>query len=266
MAGWAKRLASLVVTRAARAGSAIHSVRAVPAAALTDVAAARPAGPIHVHLSEQRAENEACLEAHGLTRPSCWPGTDFSGPDLTAVHATHLVHGGRRPARRRTASTSASVPPPNATSPTASARPGNLVDAGCRLSVGSDSHAVIDLIEEARAVGPDQRLRNERRGRFSVDDLLTMATANGHAALGWPDAGRIEPGARADLVTVRLDTVRTAGHDPEQVAAAVLFGAVAADVNDVICDGRRIVEDGRHLLVPDVARELATAIENAWRA
>ena len=47
-------------------------------------------------------------------------------------------------------------------------------------------------------------------------------------------------GARADLVTVRLDTVRTAGHDDP--AAAVVFAATAADVTDVVVDGRPIVQ------------------------
>jgi cytosine/adenosine deaminase-related metal-dependent hydrolase len=65
---------------------------------------------------------------------------------------------------------------------------------------------------------------------------------------------------------VRLDTVRTAGHDPIQAPAAALFAATAADVNDVICDGRPIVRDGRHLLVPDVAAALSEAVEAAWRS
>jgi cytosine/adenosine deaminase-related metal-dependent hydrolase len=109
------------------------------------------------------------------------------------------------------------------------------------------------------------RLRDERRGQFDADELLTAATAPGHTSLGWPDAGRIEVGARADLVAVRLDTVRTAGHDPHQAAAAVVFTATAADVSDVIVDGRQIVQDGRHLLVGDVSRALTGAIEAAWQ-
>jgi cytosine/adenosine deaminase-related metal-dependent hydrolase len=91
---------------------------------------------------------------------------------------------------------------------------------------------------------------------------FTAATRTGHQALGWPDAGTIEPGARADLVTVRLDTVRTAGFDDP--ATAVLFAAVAADVTDVVVDGRQIVHDGQHLLVDDAAARLAEAIAAVW--
>ena len=42
-----------------------------------------------------------------------------------------------------------------------------------------------------------------------------MATTDGHASLGWPDAGRIDAGALADLTTIGLDSVRTAGTDDE---------------------------------------------------
>ena len=68
---------------------------------------------------------------------------------------------------------------------------------------------------------------------------------------------------RADLVTVRLDTVRTAGYDDP--VAAVLFAATAADVTDVMVDGRPIVHNGRHQLVEDVPGALASAIEAVWK-
>jgi len=115
-----------------------------------------------------------------------------------------------------------------------------LADAGSPLSLGSDSHAVIDLFEEARAVELDERLATQRRGWFSPGELLAAAT--NHGALGWRDAGALVPGHRADLVAVRLDSVRTAGADPAQA----VFAATAADVTHVVVDGRTIVADGRH--------------------
>jgi cytosine/adenosine deaminase-related metal-dependent hydrolase len=63
-------------------------------------------------------------------------------------------------------------------------------------------------------------------------------------------------------VTIRLETVRAAGFDDP--AAAAVFAGTAADVTDVIVDGRPIVADGRHLLIPDVPRALAEAITKAW--
>ena len=83
--------------------------------------------------------------------------------------------------------------------------------AGANVTLGSDSHAVIDMLEEARAVELDERLATGVRGHHDAASLLEMATTNGHASLGWPDAGRIAPGSLADLTTIRLDSVRTAG-------------------------------------------------------
>ena len=97
------------------------------------------------------------------------------------------------------------------------------------------------------------------RGQHSAAALLRAASADGQACLGWPDAGRIEPGARADLVTVSLDGVRLAGWDTEFALDAVVFAAGAADVRNVVVDGKEIVRDGRHATI-DVPAELHQAI------
>jgi cytosine/adenosine deaminase-related metal-dependent hydrolase len=80
-------------------------------------------------------------------------------------------------------------------------------------------------------------------------------TAAGHAALGWPEAGWIAPGAIADLVAVRTDSVRTAGARADQLVLA----ATAADVHTVVNAGRVVVRGGEHVL-GDVGRLLAAAI------
>jgi cytosine/adenosine deaminase-related metal-dependent hydrolase len=134
-----------------------------------------------------------------------------------------------------------------------------LVDAGASLSLGSDSHAVIDLFEEARAVELDERLASGERGRHDAVGLLRAATEGGHACLGWPDAGRIEPGARADLATVALDGVRLAGTDQRHALDAVVFAGAASDVRHLLVDGRAVVVEGRHTSI-DVPRELHEAV------
>ncbi|WJK34690.1 formimidoylglutamate deiminase [Solwaraspora sp. WMMA2065] len=239
-----------------RAGAAVHSVRAVPAAGLPVVAgaAAQRGVPLHVHLSEQPAENEACLARHGRTPTALLADAGVLGPRTTAVHATHLTDADV--ALLGDAGAGVCLCPTTERDLADGIGPaGPLSAAGVTLSLGSDSHAVIDLFEEARAVETHERLRTGRRGHFSPGELLTMASKAGHAALGWADAGRIAVGARADLVTVRCDSVRTAGVDP----AGLVFAATAADVTDVVVDGRPVVADGRHLHL-DVPAELAAAI------
>ena len=134
-----------------------------------------------------------------------------------------------------------------------------LRDAGARLALGSDSHAVIDPFEEARAVELDERLASRERGRHSPGALLTAATRGGYESLGWPEGGRLAPGALADFTTVALDGVRLAGSDPRDAIAAAVFAATAADVRDVVVGGRPIVREGRHVAF-EVAEELSAAI------
>lgn len=253
---WADRVARLRPGGHWRAGAAIHSVRAVPAAQIPTVAgSARQAGlPLHLHLSEQRAENEACLAHHHRTPTELLADLDVLGDRTTAVHATHLTDLDRT--LLGDTGTGVCLCPTTERDLADGVGPArSLVDAGATLSLGSDSHAVIDMFEEARAVELHTRLWDERRGHFTAGELLAAATTAGHRALGWEDAGVITPGARADLVTVALDTVRTAGTDP----AAVVFTATAADVTHVLVDGRTVVEDGRHrsIDVPAALKEAA---------
>jgi cytosine/adenosine deaminase-related metal-dependent hydrolase len=118
---------------------------------------------------------------------------------------------------------------------------------------------VIDPFEEMRAVELDERLATGRRGHHEPASLLRAASADGHHAIGWPDAGRIEPGAIADLVTLGLDGVRLAGTTRQTALAGAVFAAGAADVRRVMVSGREVVRDGAHQNL-DVAAELRAAI------
>ncbi|HEY1484786.1 MAG TPA: formimidoylglutamate deiminase, partial [Micromonosporaceae bacterium] len=216
---WAERVGALVAQPHARIGVAAHSVRAVPAPALPQVVAVAGGRPLHLHLSEQRAENAACLARHGRTPTQLLGDAGVLGSATTAVHATHLTDDDR--SLLGDTDTAVCFCPTTERDLADGIGPARaLVDGGSPLCLGSDSHAVIDLFEEARAVEMHERLRTEMRGHFSAGELATAATVNGHRSLGWADAGAIAVGARADLVTVRMDGPRTAGAQPEAFAFA----------------------------------------------
>ncbi|GAA0638419.1 formimidoylglutamate deiminase [Streptomyces thermocarboxydovorans] len=259
---WAERCSLLKEREHARIGAAVHSVRAVPAEQLATVAgwAEQRRAPLHVHLSEQTAENDACLEAHGCTPTRLLADHGVLGPRTTGVHNTHLT--GEDIALIGGSGTGTCMCPTTERDLADGIGPAaELQRQGSPLSLGSDSHAVIDMFEEARAMELNERLRTRTRGHWTANALLRAATADGHAALGWDRAGSIEPGALADLTTITLDSVRTAGPLPGLGAETAVFAATAADVRHTVVGGRHVVRDGTHTRVPDVPHALAQAVE-----
>jgi formiminoglutamate deiminase len=257
---WAERTGALAERPGLRVAAGIHSVRAVDEASMATVAAwaGERDAPLHLHLSEQRAENEACLAATGRTPAALASSAGVLGPRTTAVHATHLT--GDDVALLGTTGTAVCLCPTTERDLADGIGPAlALADAGSPLCLGSDSHAVVDLFEEARAVELDERLASGRRGNHRPADLLAAASEAGMAALGW-DAGRLAPGHLADLVTVTLDSVRLAGTRPAEAVDHLVFAATAADVTSVVASGRQIVADGQHLVVGDVPAALDRAI------
>ena len=255
-ASWAARVSTLTGSEDVVIGAAAHSVRGVPQEQLGAVASAFPDVPLHIHLSEQVGENAACLDAYGRTPAQVLDEAGFLSGRTSAVHATHLtdVDVGLLGS---SATYSCFCPTTERDLADGIGPSVALRDAGSALTLGSDSHAVIDLFEEMRAVELDHRLATQERGHWSAAELLKAATADGHRSLGFADAGVIEVGARADLVAVRLDSARTAGTG--RTVETMVFAASAADVTDVVAGGRQMVAGGNHMTM-DVAADLTKSI------
>jgi formiminoglutamate deiminase len=243
---WARRVEGLALDgHRARLGAAIHSVRAVdPESAAVVATWARERGvPLHAHVSEQPAENEACLSGTGLTPTAVLARVRALDERFTAVHFTHVSEedlatleaaGGRVcmcPTTERDLADG--VGPARA-----------MVRAGIGLCLGSDSHAVIEPLEEARAVELDERLVSGVRGGLDAATLLRAATRGGYASLGWPEGGALAAGAPADFVCLRTGGVRLDGVPRQFLIDALIFAGAAADVGDVVVGGRYVVRDG----------------------
>lgn len=259
---WSRRLTQAAASGrfgpTARLGAAIHSVRAVPPPAMASVAAfsASEGAPLHVHVSEQRQENEQCLAALSMTPTDLLASTGVLTERTTAVHATHLsTTDVTRYGLGRCGICAC---------PTTEADLGDgvgafaeLAEAGAVLSIGSDSHAALDPFLEARSLEWNLRLREERRGVLSPAALLEAATAGGSRSLGIdPDSG--------DTVEVNLSSAPAiATAEDTDLIARVLFSATPRDVASVTVAGRRVVEGGVHDRLgdpPAVATRLSRAI------
>lgn len=240
---WSERRRLLQNDANTRIGAAVHSIRAVKPDDLAQVAAESGSLPLHVHLSEQTAENEATQAAYGQSPTELLHRTGVLGPLATAVHAIHLSQEDRRILIDSGATVCAC--------PTTEADLGDgigpfseLAREGVPLVVGTDQHVRIDPFEEVRRLEMDQRLVTGIRGHFDAGQLVEMLSEHGYRSIGWDEGGKIAVGSFCDLVAVRTDTMRTSGIE----ASAVLWAAGPGDVSEVVVGGRTIVRQGVHLL------------------
>ena len=234
---WARRMDRLRDADGVRIAAAIHSVRAVDSESMRIVAtyARERRIPLHIHLAEQAAEVEECMKYEFCTPAELLDREGILGPDLTAIHAIHVSESDIDLLGRNEVCVCAC--------PTTERDLGDrvgpiaaLARAGCTLSVGSDSNAVTDVLEESRALELDQRRATGARVIHQPEDLLRAATADGMRALGW-DAGELRVGMLADFIT--LD--QPGGLWRELNPAYLVYGFSGRDVTNVVIGGNTVV-------------------------
>ncbi|MFE0755301.1 formimidoylglutamate deiminase [Inquilinus sp. NPDC058860] len=238
-----------------RIGVAPHSLRAVPpemlAATVAGMTSADPAAPIHIHIAEQVKEVEQCLAWSGA-RPVEWLlGHAAVDNRWCLVHATHLTEA-------ETADLAASGAVAGLC-PTTEANLGDglfplapYLAAGGGLGIGSDSHISVGVIEELRWLEYGQRLSHRKRGvaagpgRPSVGATLFQAAIDGGARAVGRATGRIEAGARADLVVLDRDHPALIGRRGDTLLDSFVFAGNDSPIRHVMAGGRWRVRDGRH--------------------
>ncbi|HZZ37712.1 MAG TPA: formimidoylglutamate deiminase [Acidobacteriaceae bacterium] len=253
-------------------GVAPHSIRAVPLDDIRAIAAwARQHRlPLHMHMAEQVAENEACLREYGAPPVALLGKAGLLGPDWTAIHAIHITPG-EIAMLADAGATIGSCPTTERNLGDGILAADSVQRSGIRIAFGSDSQAQIDPLEDAREL--DYHLRLAHQQRVMLDQigeqgiasrLFDCATRNGAQSLSVP-AGRLEPGAPADFFTADLRDVSIAGHSADDLLPMIVFGMNRTAIRDVAVKGRLIVRDGRHALSQEILSRYAEVHEKVWR-
>jgi formiminoglutamate deiminase len=230
---WVDRVSQWRAPQGVVAGAAVHSIRAVDPESASVVAEWARGRPLHVHLSEQPAENDACRHTYGASPTRVLAGAGILGPDTTVVHATHIDQDDTA-LLAETGVTAAICPTTERWLADGIGPTGALAAAGVPLTVGSDSQAVIDPFTEMASLEWHQRLATKTTGTHHEPDLIAAGLGNTRA-IGRPEPIGLVTGARADLIAVRMDSSRTAGVEPP----GLVFAATAADISTVVVGGRR---------------------------
>ena len=236
-------------------GVAPHSIRAVPLGELHEITAwARANGlPVHMHVAEQVAENAACVREYGSTPIDLLAGEKILGPDFTAVHGVHVT-AEEIAMLAKAEATICSCPTTERNLGDGFVRADEMLAAGIRFALGSDSQAQIDPLEDARELEYHLRLLQQKRaildqvgGKTLATHLFDSATVNGARALAVP-AGELEPGRLADFITVDLDDSSIAGNSAEDLLSTLVFSLSRSAIRDVFVGGRFILRDQRHAI------------------
>ncbi|WP_235893585.1 formimidoylglutamate deiminase [Cognatilysobacter lacus] len=241
-----------------RIGCALHSLRAVPEAAMHEVLSALPSDSrVHIHIAEQTAEVDECIATRGA-RPVRWL-LDHAPVDArwTLVHATHLDDREIAGIARSRATVAICT--------TTEANLGDglfplraFLDAGGRLGIGSDSHVSVSPVEELRWLEYGQRLATRRRNvavgaSTSVGDTLLRQLLDSAA----DSTGQAREGDRLVLdATHPLLAGATAG----DVADRWIFAGNRPLVREVEVAGRTVVREGRHMAAEAIAARFANAM------
>jgi formimidoylglutamate deiminase len=235
-------------------GVAPHSLRAVPLAPLREIAAwaRKQKLPVHMHVAEQVAENEACLREYGATPVELLHREELLGADFTAVHAIHITPQ-EMDALAASKATICSCPTTERNLGDGILAADQLMRAGIPVALGSDSQAQIDPLEDARQLEYHLRLEQEQRavldqiaGQPLAQRLFDCATLNGARALGMS----LDPGK--DFFTVDPDDVSIAGHSESDLLPLTVFTLNRSAICDVMVDGRWVVKDHRHPLQEEI--------------
>ena len=255
-------------------GLAPHSVRAVPLDYLKRVGefASQHSLQVHMHVAEQSAEVSACIEEHGRSPVALLETEGLLSERFTAVHAIHVS----QKAIGALAKTGAAV----CACPTTERNLGDGVvpvdgyfQHDVPVSLGTDSQAQIDLLEDARELEYHLRLQRTERNVLAPTDsnqtsalarrLFDCATVNGARSLGF-NGGNLVAGAPADFFTVDLDDPSMAGSSNSDLLSCVIFSASRAAIKDVVVGGKRVIENGRHADQNHVISEFAALQKRLW--
>ena len=256
------------------AGMAPHSVRAVPLNYLRTIITFGNSRnlPIHMHVAEQPAEISACIAEYGRSPVALLATEGLLNEHFTAVHAIHVTPKAVAMMAQARALVCAC--------PTTERNLGDGVvpvdlyfQNDVRVALGTDSHAQIDLLEDARELEYNLRLQKMERAVLSPETnqtrsglaarLFECATLRGAESIGSP-GGELRDGRAADFFTVDLDDPSIAGAAEDDLLASVVFSLSRTAVMDVYVGGQRIVEDGKHAQQEEIVSKFKRLQKKLW--
>ncbi len=210
--------------------------------------AARAAGArLQLQLAQTTDEGELVRERTGKSAVAWLAELGALGPELVVSHGVWLTAAERAQLGQAGAHL-VHTPASDLKLGVGIARLPEWLAEGLSVSLGCASPAANDTLDAFAELRLAALVHRARRGPGAVsgEQILHLATRGGAQALGYDDLGALAVGWRADVILVELGVLRRESASDE-LAARVVHGAQAADVQTVIVDGEVLVRDRRPL-------------------
>jgi 5-methylthioadenosine/S-adenosylhomocysteine deaminase len=217
---------------------------------------------IHTHASENKKECEMVLEESGLRNIAYLNSLGLTGRHVALAHCVHLSID-EIETLKTTGTNVVHCPSSNLKLGSGIAPIAKLLEQGISVSLGADGAACnnrLDMFTEMRTAALLQKAIHGPEV-LPASRALRMATIDGARAMGLDsEIGSLETGKRADLAIIRLDRLHAA--PVNDVISALVYSAVADDVDTVIIDGRVLMRE-RKLLGIDEGETIEAANREA---
>jgi len=221
--------------------------------------------PVLLHVSETQDEVKTSLEKHKARPAEYLESIGFWSPRTVAAHGVWLSDDEIAILARRRVAVSHN-PESNMKLASGTAPIVKCLSAGVVVGLGTDGAASnndLDMFEAMRQAAFLHKLQTMDPQAIPATVALEMATIQGAKALGLDGLiGSLEPGKRADIITVSVRGARqTPMYNP---VSHLVYVSKGSDVRNTIVDGRVLMRD-RSVTTLDEARVLADARAMAER-
>ncbi len=228
---------------------------------------------VQFHVAETTGEVETMRDQYGMPVVPYIKKIGLLDTKLTAAHCVHLDEGEIRTLQHYDVGI-AHNPSSNLKLASGFAPTKRMLEIGCAVGIGTDGPASnndLDMIEEIRLASLIAKAATSDPVALPARQTLLMATRMGAKALHL-DAitGSLEPGKRADLITIDLSPLHNQPkfkRDPDDVYSQVIYASKSTDIKDLMVNGRWLMRD-RELLtldentLPVMASEVAARIDS----
>jgi 5-methylthioadenosine/S-adenosylhomocysteine deaminase len=228
--------------------------------------------PLHTHLAETVAEVDESRRSHGMPVVPWVKKQRLFDARVLAAHCVHVDEGEIRSLRDARAGV-AHNPTSNMKLGSGMAPVAKMLELGVAVGIGTDGAASnndLDMFEETRLAALLAKGISSDPTAVPARTALAMATCIGARAVHLDGLiGSLEAGKRADLIVIDLEQTHNEPRfvrDPASVYSQIVYAAKAADVVDVMCNGRWLMRERTLLTLNEgdiraAARDIAKRID-----